>query len=79
MGDIEIYIKFHPGGQFYFESLKKEKTYAQELRTKRYEVDVPLDATQVELWFRNFYVVSSMCEAWDSQFGRNYWFDVAHG
>ena len=37
---------------------------------------MPFDAAQVELWFHNFYQVSSRCDAWDSRFGQNYWFDV---
>src|SRR5262249_28403234 len=37
---------------------------------------VPADTTQLELWFHNFYQISSRCDAWDSRFGQNYWFDV---
>jgi hypothetical protein len=45
----------------------------------REEVVVPMGATQVELWFRNSYQASSRCEAWDSRFGQNYWFNVTPG
>jgi hypothetical protein len=37
---------------------------------------VPDDATKAEIWFHNFYQTSSRCDAWDSRFGENYWFDV---
>jgi len=42
-----------------------------------WEVSVPFDAAQVELWFHNFFQMSSRCDAWDSRFGQNYWFDMA--
>jgi hypothetical protein len=82
--DIEVYIRFHPCGQFYRESvLEKIRTppgmgMVTQLIPKPVEVGVPPDATQVELWFRNFYEVSSRCEAWDSRFGQNYWYPVVH-
>jgi len=41
-----------------------------------FELPVPSDATQAEIWFHNFYQTSSRCDAWDSRFGENYWFDV---
>ncbi len=41
-----------------------------------FEVAVPSDATQAEIWFHNFYQTSSRCDAWDSRFGDNYWFEV---
>jgi hypothetical protein len=37
---------------------------------------VPDDATKAEIWFHNFYQTTSRCDAWDSRFGENYWFDV---
>lgn len=37
-------------------------------------LDVPADATEVELWFENQDYYG--CRAWDSQFGANYHFDL---
>jgi len=39
-------------------------------------LQVPSDATQAEIWFQNYSQTSSRCDAWDSRFGTNYWFDV---
>jgi hypothetical protein len=80
--DIEVCIKFHPGGQrstgSVLEQIREPPEFGVvvELRPKRYAVVVPMDATRVELWFRNFYQYSSGCEAWDSRYGANYWYDV---
>lgn len=41
------------------------------------EVAVPGDATQAEIWFYNFSQTTSQCDAWDSRFGQNYWFDIS--
>jgi Family of unknown function (DUF6209) len=37
-------------------------------------VEVPIDATRIELWFQN--TDNTGCVAWDSRYGQNYWFDV---
>ena len=37
---------------------------------------VPRDSTQAEIWFHNFSQTPTRCDAWDSQFGRNYWFGI---
>jgi len=37
-----------------------------------FELPVPGDAMQAEIWFHNFYQTSSRC----SRFGENYWIDV---
>lgn len=79
--DIEAFVKFHPGGQF-FSGTVLEKISANDygpvirLEPKPLEVDVPRDAREVEMWFRNSHFVSSQCEAWDSRFGQNYWYSV---
>ena len=80
--DIEACIKFHPGGQLYsgsvLEKIRKDGMVVQ-LVPRAYEVLVPSDATEVELWFRNFFDVSSACEAWDSRYGQNYRYEVVQG
>ena len=40
------------------------------------KLQVPSDSTQAEIWFHNFYQTSSRCDAWDSRFGQNYWFEI---
>lgn len=82
--NIEIYIRFHPGGQFHKESLLEQVRYSGsgpviDHLPKHFEIVVPMDATQVELWFRTFDDVGGFREAWDSQFGQNYWFSVTRG
>ncbi|HSH58209.1 MAG TPA: DUF6209 family protein [Acidimicrobiales bacterium] len=50
------------------------------LAPKPVVLKVPLDAERVEMWFRNFLsaaVGGGRCEAWDSRFGENYWYDIA--
>lgn len=38
--------------------------------------DVPSDATSLELWFKAASYAGSFCESYDSNFGKNYRFDV---
>lgn len=40
------------------------------------EIDVPAEATVVEMWFHTYDALYGGADAWDSDFGRNYWFDV---
>jgi hypothetical protein len=42
-----------------------------------FETAVPDDATKAEAWFHNFYQTDTRCDAWDSRFGANYWFDIS--
>ncbi|MBV9082514.1 MAG: hypothetical protein JOZ62_07565 [Acidobacteriaceae bacterium] len=78
--NIRAYVRFHPGGQLFEGSVLKELrngglVYAH--RPQPLPVTVPDDAVQVEIWFHTWYQLSSFCEAWDSRFGQNYWFEVA--
>jgi Family of unknown function (DUF6209) len=77
--DIQVFVCFHPGNQ------RVEASTLQDVRQsgmvvrldpKPVEVLIPPDAQQVEMWFLNTSGVSSRCEAWDSRYGQNYWFDV---
>ncbi len=85
VGDIETAIKFHPGGQHLQGSVVEkirmppDRGMVVGLKPKPYEVSAPVDATQVEMWFRNFYRTTSFCEAWGSCYGQNYWFQVVDG
>ncbi len=88
LGDIDAHVKFHPGGRLYTGSVV-EKVYAMGKEyvsgrgpcighsPRKYEVMVPVDANQVEMWFRGYYQYDSLIETWDSQDGKNYWFRIA--
>src|SRR5262245_30468047 len=82
-GDIIAYIRFHPRGEIVQGSLveavrNQENPPGQVIahRAVPLEISVPDDAAQAELWFHNFSQTSTRCDAWDSRFGTNYWFDV---
>ena len=63
--NIAGYVRVHP-------SLDLESVA---LKSGSAEIDVPEDATRLELWFNNS--DNTGCNVWDSSFGQNYWFDVA--
>jgi uncharacterized protein DUF6209 len=82
-GDIVVSIRFHPRGEI------MQGSAVQEVRSQEnppgpviahrpvpLELSVPDDVTQVEMWFHNFSQTTTRCDAWDSRFGDNYWFDV---
>ena len=62
--NIAGYVRFHPSMELESVALKSGSA----------EVEVPEDASRVELWFNN--TDATGCVAWDSAYGRNYWFDV---
>ena len=83
--DIEAHIRFHPGGELLKESVLEKireppgTGAVVDLVPRTVEVVVPIGARRVELWFHNFYtsaVGGRTCDAWDSRFGRNYWYEV---
>ncbi len=61
---IAGYVRFHP-------SMRLESVG---LRSGSADVEVPADATRVELWFNN--TDNTGCVAWDSRYGQNYWLEV---
>ena len=81
--DIEAFVRFHPRGEIVRGGVLKPVREPPEfgmvvgLEPAPLQVPVPSDATQIELWFHNFYQTSSRCDAWDSRFGQNYWFEVS--
>jgi Family of unknown function (DUF6209) len=78
--DITAYAFFNPGGQLYQGSVLREVRNGGMViahAPQSWEVSVPDDATQVQIWFRTWYQLSSYCEGWDSRFGQNYTFTVA--
>lgn len=78
--DIEALAKFHPRGELVRGSLMERiRTggVVTGLSPRRLEIAVPSDTRQIEMWFHNFTEIGGRCDAWDSRFGENYWFDVA--
>jgi hypothetical protein len=80
--DLEAYVRFHPGGQVVSGSVMDRvrvppgSGVVVALVPRPFEVAVPEDAHNVELWFRVFHGIDGGCEVWDSRFGENYWFAV---
>lgn len=82
VGNIVAYIRFHPRGEIVSGAVV-DKIRAGvgggmvvDHRSVAFEVPVPSDATRAEIWFHSFYQTTSRCDAWDSRFGDNYWFDI---
>src|SRR5712692_7686159 len=77
--DIEAFARFHPRGELLRGSvLDRIRTggVVTALVPKPLELAVPSDAIRLEIWFDNFVDAGGRCDAWDSRFGENYWFDV---
>ncbi len=66
-------IRFHPNGQEEDGSVVALENSGVNVPAPL-SVEVPSDATKIELWFKN--TDSNGCVAWDSRYGQNYWFDV---
>jgi hypothetical protein len=66
-------IRFHPSGREQSGAVTARGSSGAMVATSL-EVAVPIDATKIELWFRN--TDNTGCVAWDSRYGQNYWFDV---
>jgi uncharacterized protein DUF6209 len=66
-------MRFHPnGGEESGAVTAREQSGA--VVAASLTVEVPIDATRIELWFQN--TDNTGCVAWDSRYGQNYWFDV---
>jgi hypothetical protein len=77
--DIEGLVRFHPRGELVHGGLMAQIRTGGVVTAhspKRLEVAVPSDTTQIEMWFHNFAEIGGRCDAWDSRFCENYWFDV---
>jgi len=74
--DTVAYARFGPGGQLVQQSVrsfvKADGTPAATVESVPFHVDIPDEATSVEIWFRNFSGDGSSCETWDSNWGANY-------
>lgn len=74
---LTAFAKFHPGGQYFEGPLTRNVGGPGVFPTPTsvpFELAVPQDARQVEMWFENRGI--SQCVAWDSRYGANYWFDI---
>jgi hypothetical protein len=78
--DIVAHVKFAPGGQLVTGSVRAFDTpqgvptgpgHAESLTVK-----IPADATAVEIWFHNYTGAGSSCQAWDSNYGANYHYEI---
>lgn len=80
--NIEAAVRVHPRGEIVKGSVLKARREPPEIglivamNPAPFVVVVPADTTRLEMWFHNFSEASSRCDAWDSRFGDNYWFDV---
>jgi hypothetical protein len=77
--DIEALARFYPRGEILRGSLLdriRTGGVVTSLIPKPTEFAVPSDARRLEIWFHNFAAAGGHCDAWDSRFGENYWFDV---
>lgn len=78
--DLVGYARFLPGGQLVEGSMRELVTDngrpTNEAHERLWTLSAPADATAVELWFRNYTGAGSSCEAWDSNWGANYRFEL---
>ena len=79
IGDTEVFVRFHPRAEVVHGNVAqpvREGGVTISHAPLTFEIDVPFDATQMELWFHNYSLESGPCHAWDSRFGQNYWYAV---
>jgi hypothetical protein len=62
---ITANLRFQPGGQ----------VQAGDVSSEPFEVNVPANASWIELWFHNTDHTGG--SAWDSRYCQNYWLEVA--
>jgi hypothetical protein len=83
LGDIVAYCRFHPRGDVVTGSVVAPvpdpgtpSGIVVDHVLQPLDVQVPLDSTELEVWFENYSRTSTRRDAWDSRFGQNYWFGV---
>lgn len=76
--DIVAHVRFSPGGQLISGSVREllgeNGIPSGQARPRALDVEIPADATSAEIWFRN--AGAEGCEAYDSNLGANYRYDV---
>jgi hypothetical protein len=79
--DTTAFVQFLPSGQVIEGSLRAFFNVQGQPTNAAYPVplivDVPSDAEQVVLWFRNASGAGNTCESWDSDYEQNYHFEVS--
>lgn len=78
--ELSAQIRFHPQGQDHGRSLfrlweEDGKTTVERGNAWAHELQIPYGATRVEMWFR--LTDARGITRWDSNFGNNYWFELA--
>jgi hypothetical protein len=79
IGNTDVFVRFYPRGELSHGSVVqpvREGGVTISHAPLTFEIDVPSDATQMELWFHNYSFESGPCDTWDSRFGQNYWYAV---
>ncbi len=70
---ITVGMRFHPNGREQSGAVTAREQSGAVVATSL-TVEVPIDATKIELWFMN--TDHTGCVAWDSRYDQNYWIDV---
>jgi hypothetical protein len=78
--DTVATIKFLPNGQTSDASVREfvtdHGTPTRVAVERQVQMKIPAEATSIELWFHNYSGAANSCEAWDSNDGANYHFDI---
>jgi hypothetical protein len=78
--DTQAFVRFLPSGQIETGSVRdfvtNNGTPTNEALPRTLQVRIPAAANAVEVWFHNFSGAGQSCDAWDSNYGANYRFDV---
>jgi hypothetical protein len=79
--DIVASARFWPGGEVISGSVRGIETMGGNPSSSNvvavpWTFDIPAQARSAEIWFRNFTGAGSSCEAYDSNLGANYRFEV---
>ncbi len=78
--DVVAYAKFLPGNQVVSGTVRQlgnvNGVPNNEATDLPFVTRIPADALYVELWFHNYSGAGSSCQAWDSNFGANFVFEV---
>lgn len=76
--DLLAHVRFLPGGQEASGTVRAFQTSSGVPQNVAdavpFVTDIPRDASRLEIWFEN--VAVGTCQAWDSNYGENYGFEV---
>lgn len=78
--DVVAHARFLPGSQEVSGSVRRllteNGTPTNQAEAVPFVTSIPGDAEEVEIWFENYGGCGSGCQAWDSNFGANFRFDI---